>query len=132
MGSIGGLPTAGNGFAVTSEQESIQGRVGFVEYRGHVFRLLGYSVQSHWNDYQSAIRGSLASFRELTDRRALDVQPKRLEAIALTRSIGLDEFAGDYGATVPSATLALINRLDPDALLQRGRTYKLVTGGRLP
>ncbi len=97
-----------------------------------MFRLLGYSVQSRWNDHQGAIRGLLASFHELTDRRALDVQPKRLEVIAVTRSIGLDEFAGDYEATVPSATLALINRLDPDALLQRGRTYKLVTGGRLP
>ncbi len=132
MGSIGGLPTAGSGFSVTSEQGSIQGRVGFVEYRGQVFQLLGYSVQSRWADYNGAIRGALASFRELTDRRALDAQPKRLDVIAVTRSIRLDEFAGDYEATVPSATLALINRLDPDALLQRGRTYKVVTGGRLP
>ncbi len=72
------------------------------------------------------------SFRELTDRTVLDVQPKRLEVIAVTRSMSFAEFAGDYEATVPSGTLALINRLDPGALLQRGRTYKLVTGGRLP
>lgn len=132
MGSIGGLATAGDGFAASSERGSIEGRVGFVEYRGRVFRLLGYSVQSRWADYRNAIRGALASFRELTDRRALDVGPRRLELIQVTRSMGLDEFAGEHRATVPSSTLALINRLDPDALLQRGRTYKVVTGGERP
>jgi predicted Zn-dependent protease len=132
MGSIGGLPTAGDGFTVTSEQGALEGRVGFVEHRGQVFRLLGYSELSSWTGHQSAIRTALASFRELTDRRALDVRPKRLEVIAVTRSTSLEEFAGANEATVPSATLALINRLDPDALLQRGRTYKLVTGGSLP
>ena len=132
MGSIGGLTTAGDGFSATSEQGSIEGRVGFVEYRGQVFRMLGYAVQSRWAAYQSSIRAALASFRELTDRQALDVRPKRLEVIEVTRSVRLAEFASDHDATVPSATLALINRLDPDALLQRGRKYKLVTGGAPP
>jgi hypothetical protein len=44
----------------------------------------------------------------------------------------LDEFASRHGASVPTETLALINRLDPSARLQAGGSYKVVTGGELP
>jgi predicted Zn-dependent protease len=132
MGSVGGLDTSGDGFSVTSEQLSIQGRVGFVEYRGQVFQLLGYAVQSEWANHRSAIRGALASFRELTDPRALNVEPRRLEIAEASRRMSLTEFANSKRATATLDELALLNRLSPDDRLQPGQPTKLIVGGRQP
>jgi predicted Zn-dependent protease len=132
MGSISGMRTAGDGFAVDTEQGVLQGRVGFVAYGGKVFQLLGYTAQYRWSNYEPAIRRALASFDRLDDPRALAVGPKRLKAVKVDRGMTLDEFASRHRATVPTETLALINRLDPGARLDPGRTYKVITGGELP
>ena len=132
MQPIHGLTTAGSGFTVTRETQKIRGRVGFVEYRDLVFQLLGFSTRERWPDHESAIRRSLASFDELTDRRFLDVQPKRLKLVRPTRATTLEGLAEEHEATVPVETLALINRVDPAKQLRPGRTYKVVVGGELP
>ncbi len=132
MRSIGGLPTTGDGFSVQSDRGAIEGRVGFVEYNGRVFRLMGYASETGWETTQSVIRRALASFRPLTDPKAIDVEPQRLDVVRVSRATTLEEFARRNGATVPVETLALINRLDPGERLQPGRSYKVVVGGKLP
>ena len=67
-----------------------------------------------------------------TERAALNVEPKRLSVVRVRRSTSLESFARSQGATVPVETLALINHIAPDARLESGRTYKVVTGGRMP
>ena len=132
MGSISGLPTAGDGFAATLRQGTIRGRVGFVEYGGRVFQLIGYTLEDRWVDYETPIRRALASFDRLTDPVALEAEPMRLHVVQVSRSMSLEEFARQQDATVPVDELALINRLEPDARLVAGRSYKVVTGGQLP
>jgi predicted Zn-dependent protease len=132
MGSISGLRTAGDGFVATSDDGNLQGRVGFIEYEGQVFRLLGYCPEYRWSAYESSIRGALASFDRLTDRRALDVQPRQLKVVRVDRAMTLAELASRHGASVPVETLALINRIDAGTRLEPGRSYKLITGGVLP
>jgi predicted Zn-dependent protease len=132
MGSISGLRTAGDGFVVTTDEGNLQGRVGYVGYGGRVFQLLGYTVEHRWTTYESEIRRTLASFDQLTDQRALAVQPKRLKAVRVDRAMTLGEFANRHRSSVPVETLALINRLDADSRLAPGKTYKIVTGGDLP
>lgn len=129
MGSINGLTTAGGGFTVTTESGSLTGRVGFIEYRGSVFRLIGYSPGEKWEGYRRTIRGALASFNRVTDRRVLDVQPRRLKTVKLDREMTVESFAERYGASIPVDTLRVINGLDPGDRLASGRTYKVVTGG---
>jgi predicted Zn-dependent protease len=132
MGSISGFRTAGDGFIVTNEQGNVRGRVGFVEYGDHLYRLIGYCPEYRWAAYETTIRRSLASFDRLTDRRALDVRPKRVKIVRVDRAMTLDEFARLHEATVPVETLAVINRIDSDARVEPGRPYKTVTGGTLP
>ena len=132
MGSISGLPTAGDGFALESEQGKLKGRVGFVGHEGRVFQLLGYAPEYRWPAYEAEVRRTLASFDRLTDRRALDVGPKRVQVVGLDRAMTLDEFASRHRATVPTKTLGLINRIDAGERLVAGRSYKVVTGGELP
>ena len=128
--SISGLRTAGDGFAIETEQGKLRGRVGFVAYGGHVFQLLGYSAEYRWSGYEAAVRRALASFDELTDSRALDVQPARVKIVQAAGSTTLEALAKQHGATIPVETLRLINRLDPGERLASGRSYKVVTGGK--
>jgi len=132
MGSISGMTTAGDSFSVAQEGGALRGRVGFVEYGGRVFRLLGLAVETQWNAYESPIRAALASFDRLRDRRALEAQPKRLKVVQPTQAMSLAEFAERYDATVPVETLALINGLEADGRVAPGQPYKVVTGGVQP
>jgi predicted Zn-dependent protease len=132
MGSISGLRTAGDGFAIETEQGAIQGRVGYVSYGGLVFELVGYSAQHRWAHHEPSVRRALASFDRVTDARVLAVEAQRLELVRADRAMSLARFAERHGATAPVETLALINRLDPDATLESGRTYKIIRGGELP
>jgi predicted Zn-dependent protease len=132
MGSISGMPTAGDGFSIETEQGVLQGRIGFVSHGGRVFRLLGHSAQYRWSNYEPAVRRALASFDKLTDQRALAVKPQRLKMVRADASMTLEEFVTRHDASAPTETIALINRLDADARVEPGVTYKLITGGRLP
>jgi predicted Zn-dependent protease len=132
MGSISGLPTAGDGFVAEIEGGRLRGRVGFVAYGGRVFRLLGFAPEYRWSTHEPAIRRALASFDRLTDRRALEIEPRRLRIVRAERAMTLDELARAHGATVPIETLALINRLEPGARLQAGGAYRVVVGGSAP
>jgi len=132
MGSISGLRTAGDGFYVETEQGALQGRVGFVAYGGRVFSLLAYSAQYRWDHYEPELRRALASFDKLEDPRALAVQPQRIEIVRADRAESLESLAARHHATAPVETLALINRMDPTDRVEPGRSYKLVTGGKIP
>jgi predicted Zn-dependent protease len=117
------------GFKVAVEQGTLQGRVGYVEYAGVVFQLIGYAAEPAWPGHEASVRSALSSFRPLADPGAKNVQPQRLEIVQPRRSMTLEQFAVEYRSTVPWATLALINGLDPDERVEAGRSYKVVTGG---
>jgi predicted Zn-dependent protease len=76
--------------------------------------------------------GSIGSFAVLTDRRYIDVQPKRLKVVRPGSSMSVEQFAARYDATIPTEELALINDIDAGERLSSGRSYKVVQGGRLP
>ena len=72
------------------------------------------------------------SFASLTDRRYLDVQPKRVEVVPVTQPMTVAELARRHGATVSADVLALINHVAPGGTLPAGQPAKVVVGGRLP
>lgn len=129
MGSIHGMTTAGDSFTVQVSEGLIEGRVGFVEYGGRVYRLVGFAAQASWAAQEKTIRRCLASFDRVTDRGVLEVEPRRLHLVRLDRPTDLASFAERHGSSVPLETLALINRLDTGERLVAGRSYKVVSGG---
>jgi predicted Zn-dependent protease len=130
--SVNGLPTAGSDFAAATSQGRLRGQVRFLEYGGQVYGLLGYGPESRWSTRAGAVATSFDSFRELRDRKYIDVQPARLALVRVDRSMSVQQFARAHGATVSADQLAVINGLDADGRLQAGRTYKVVRGGQLP
>jgi predicted Zn-dependent protease len=129
--SVHGLPAVTGLFEAVADQTPIAGRVTFVEHGDKVYRLLGYTPSTRWGSYDRVFSESLASFAPLTDRRYLDVQPKRVKVVSVPQPLTVDELGRRNGATVPADVLALINQVAPGASLPAGPA-KVVVGGRLP
>jgi predicted Zn-dependent protease len=130
--SLHGLPAVTGLFEAVSDQMAIAGRVTFVEYGEKVYRLLGYTPSTRWRSYDRVFGESLASFAPLTDRRYLDVQPKRVKVVSVPQPITVDELGRRNGSTVTADVLALINQVAPGGTLPAGQSAKVVVGGRLP
>ncbi len=114
------------------QQQQILGLVGFVEHGGQLYRLLSYTGDDKWQGYGRTLQGSLASFRDLTDRRYLDVEPKRVRVVKLDRAMTLAEFDRRYPSTVDLQALAILNGVEEGARLEAGQRVKRVVGGELP
>jgi len=91
--------------------------------------LLGIAIADRWSEHAERVKGALASFKRLTDPRALNVKQKRIQVVELDRGMTLAQFAKRFKASVPLETLALINHVEPDSRLTPGQPYKVVTGG---
>ncbi len=129
--TIGGMPAYTAVFQAATDQGSLGGEVSFLSYDGKVYRIIGYTLASRFSSYQDVFEQTILSFSPLTDRRYLDVQPKRLDLVNLDRQMALPEFARSYPSSVEVDTLGLINGVTGSGMLPRGQA-KRVVGGRLP
>ncbi len=114
------------------QQRRIQGLVGFKTHGGQLYRLLSYTPDDKWQGYGRPLQQSVASFRRLSDRKYLDVEPKRVRLINLDRAMTLAEFNRRYPSTVDLAELAIVNGVEEDTRLEAGRKMKRIVGGKLP
>ncbi|MFL6262994.1 MAG: M48 family metalloprotease [Thermoanaerobaculia bacterium] len=130
---VNGLPGVVRTFGLTgTDAGDLQGIAGFVEYGGRVYQILGITRAQDWQRYQEPLAAAVESFRPETDRRRLDVQPKRLEIVTLPAAMTLEEFSRQYPSTVDLSTLALINQADAGTRFAAGEEVKRVVGGELP
>ncbi len=113
-------------------QRRLVGLAGHFDYGGRVYRLMTYTRDDKWSPYGREMERSAGSFRRLTDRRYLDVEPKRVEVVTLDRAMSLGEFDRRYPSTVDLATLAIVNGVPETAQLERGHKVKRIVGGELP
>jgi predicted Zn-dependent protease len=128
-----GTPGVARVFSVQGSQSGdLQGIASFVEQGGKVYQILGYTRSQSWGRYDDVLRGSIATFGPVTDRRALDVQPKRVDVVSLPSAMTLSEFAQRYPSTVDLNTLAIINQADANTRFAAGDEVKRVVGGELP
>jgi predicted Zn-dependent protease len=127
---IQGIACASTNFTWTADGRTRRGRVAFVAYEDHLYRLVGMSSSEQWATHHQALASSIRSFDRLTDPAALSVQPHRVKVVRADRSMSLDQLAAVHDASVSIETLALINQLAPTSLVEAGRAYKVVIGGR--
>jgi predicted Zn-dependent protease len=130
--SVGGLRAVSAAFAAATESGTLRGTALFVEHGGAVYRLLGYATEARWLAVQAAAERALQSFARLTDPAALAVQPQRLDIVRLDQRTTIEEMARKRASPVSTATLALVNQVEPQTPLEAGRLMKWVTGTPLP
>ena len=129
--TIGGMPAVNGVFEAVSGQTLIAGRVAFIEHGGKVYRVLGYTPQSRWRTYDRVFEEAIRSFDNVTDRRYLDVQPRRIEIVPVSAPMTIAAFKARHATPVSADVLALINGVPAGGTLPAGEA-KTVVGGRLP
>ncbi len=117
---------------VNAQQRRAVGLAGHFNYGGQVFRLYTYTSDDKWQPYGRSMEGSVGSFKRLTQRRYLDVEPAKVEIVQLDRAMTLAEFDRRHPSSIELAKLAIVNGVAEDARLERGMHVKRIVGGELP
>jgi predicted Zn-dependent protease len=126
--SVGGLPAAWADFRVRTESGTFRGRALFVRHGDLTFRVLGYAPEDRWSARQDAVARSLRTFQRVTDRRILDVQPRRVELVRTQTDLTLEGFHQRHPSTVPVETIGVINGVRPGEVIPAGTLVKRVVG----
>ena len=126
--SINGNPAASAWFRVANEQAPVTGLVAFVQYGDRVFALMAYCAEAKLGSYRSTFESSLGSLKRVTDRAAVNVQPRRLKVVRADRNEPLQGFARRHRSSAELAELELINQITSGGGVERGRSYKLIMG----
>lgn len=114
------------------DASAIAGRAVFVEHAGRIFRLLGIAPRDRLTQVRAELAGFLDGFSRLTDRARLEVQPQRLEVVALPRAMSFEEFARVYPSQADGRLVALINGIaEPQKVLPAGTLLKRIAGARV-
>ena len=109
---------------------SLSNAVAFVQTEAGTFRLMGYTPQQQFQNYQNLFTQWIGTFARLTDQRALNVQPARVKITQVPRAMTMAEFNRQFPSTIPIAELALINGLtDANATIPAGTFVKRIEGG---
>jgi predicted Zn-dependent protease len=130
--TVSGLQAARADFGAQSGEQSLRGIVAAVSYDGQVYQIVGVAAAAQWGTHREQLQATLESFRPLTDRAALRVQPLRLEVQRLDRGMTLAVFNQRYPSQVSLERLALLNRVGVAEVLPAGHRVKRVVGGPLP
>ncbi len=130
--TLSGLSTESARFAAATDNGTLRGTVLFVEHGGGVYRLLGYAPEARWPTYQAMAERTLQSFQRLTDPAALNAQPQRVTIVQIGQRTTIEALVRQRSSPVSGATLALINQVELQTLLESGRLVKWVVGQQLP
>ena len=113
-------------FAARVQGDTLRGRVLFVEHGGVVLQLIAYGPAAGWNAQQAVAERALGTFAVLTDRAALDVQPRKVSIVRVDRAMTITQMRAGRASALSAAELAVINLVRVDEVLPVGRVVKWV------
>lgn len=115
-------------FAALVESDTLRGRVMFVEHGGVVLQLIAYGPAAGWTANQAVAERALGTFAVLTDRAALEVQPRKVSIVRVDRAMTIQQMRAGRGSALSAEELAVINQVRVDETLPVGRLLKWVVG----
>ncbi len=128
---IGGCPAFLGSYRAQSSQGSAAILAAFVAYGTNLYQIAGLTAESSYTRFADLFDSSLRSFRELSEKRLLSVQPDRLQLYRTRENETLRKISRSRPQTrIRLEDLAILNRIDPDQILQPGTVIKLVLEGR--
>jgi predicted Zn-dependent protease len=125
---IHGSKVVSNWFAINGEQNNFVGIAAFVQDASRTYGLFSLVTTTRAAELGPAIETSMLSFSPITSPAHRDLQPMRLRVVALEEDTSLAHFSGSHPSSVDVATLAVINQVEPNALLPAGTLIKTVVG----
>jgi predicted Zn-dependent protease len=118
-------------YRMQGESDSVDVLAAFIAYGNNIYQLAGFTSTSAYSSFAGSFDGTIRGFRQLTDSRMLSVQPDRIRIYRACKGETLRNIAkAQPQARTTIEELALLNRLDPDQVLDAGVPVKLVRPGR--
>ncbi len=125
---VGGSAMLVTDFSIPTRMGDWLGRVGFVDFDGHVAVIMASAPATIWPQQADLIATTFGSFRPLDETERLSLAPHRIEIAELAEPGTLHDFHEAHPSTTSVAELAILNRVDPDEVLPAGRPIKFVSG----
>jgi predicted Zn-dependent protease len=126
---VNGLPAVVSRFRAQSQNGIVEGFVAHLSHGGATYRLVGYAPSGRFAAREDTLERMVTSFARVTDRDALNVEPRRVEIVELPRAMTLTEFARQYPSPIPAEELALINQVyEAGETIPAGTPLKRVVG----
>jgi len=114
------------GFMETSNGSMVVESV-FFSHNRTVFSFLSYSLLSDREVYRPAFNGINQSFKPIEDAAIRNLQPARLKIQSASQELPFKEYlSGDQAFGFDDVDLAIINQVDLDQRVPKGRMLKLV------
>ena len=131
--SINGNPSFLGVYEVLNQdtQQAIEALAAFIAYGGNLYEVVGITSPTQFRSASRIFESSLTTFGQLTDSRALGVQPDRIRIVRAREGQTLRELAERLqNSRIKLEDLALLNRLEPNEPLRGGVEVKLIEPGR--
>lgn len=129
---INGLAAYRGYFRATTQQGVLGGLVSWISHGENTYQLASFTSEQKLGSFDDEFVAVTRSFRRLTDRAVLAVQPAKITLVRADRDMTLEEFQKRYPSSIPIADLAIANGLEPGSTIPKGRMVKRVQGGELP
>jgi predicted Zn-dependent protease len=127
--NINGSPAVVAPFQVETQQGAVAGIVAHIEHRERVYEIVSYATAGAFARYERVLGAVIGSFDAVTDPKILNVEPRRIDVVALKQAMTLSQFNETYPSSVPLQTLALVNQApSPTARLDAGALVKRIVG----
>jgi predicted Zn-dependent protease len=135
--AVGGERTTINGADafVGLYQGAIEGlgnvgmRAAHIAHGTNVYMLAGLAAPNIFEQADSAFVGAIRSFRPLSAAEAENIRPNRVDLYVVRAGDTWQAVAERSGGVVPAATLAIMNKSNPQSQPQPGTRIKIVVGG---
>ncbi|MDT8437165.1 MAG: M48 family metalloprotease [Gemmatimonadota bacterium] len=126
--TVNGLPAVVGTFRASTQSGTLEGLVSFIEHGGNTYRLLGYAPASRIGRHSTSLERTLDSFREVTERRLLDVEPQRIDVVTVEEPMSAERFLERYPSEAEHADVLRINGLQPAEWIEAGTKLKRIVG----
>jgi predicted Zn-dependent protease len=124
--AINGLPAATAEFRAQTEQGQLAGLVSYVQHGGQTLQVLAYTTAQLYQSKVNAFMGAVQSIGPLTDPSKINVQPARVRLVKIGKDMTIDAFNRENPSKIPFEYVAIINGVEPGALLKAGTLVKQV------
>lgn len=129
---INGLTAWRGYFRATTTDGVLAGLLGWIAHGENTYQIASFTTEPKLDTFSNAFVEVTKSFRRVTDRAVLDVKPAKISLVRADRDMTIAEFNRRYPSSIPEADLALMNGLEPNETIRKGRMVKRVQGGELP
>ena len=124
----GRVRTARATFESRSDDSVLNGEIAFLRYGDVTYRIVGYAPQANWAEYATTVGSTISSFRPVTDRSVLEIEPMRIDVVRIDEPMSLNTFVQRFPQPIDVDELARINRLSPGEVMGAGTRLKVVRG----